>query len=176
MTSPANQRCDCAVFRTLGSCRHIRRQAAEEAAPGAVEAGEVAPAQVIACRAADIGLAPARVYVPNELPETLPDLPETDCMGCGRALGIAQRRSGLCLWCGAARNGHRLADLAAPELESEPGHDALPGHMCQGGCGYAAGPAYMPPPGDGMCIPCRIRKTGEIPAGYGLSSGTAVVS
>lgn len=175
MTSLGNQRCDCAVFRTLGSCRHIRRQVGEEAAPGAVAVGETAPAQVIACRAADIGLVPARVYVPNDLPETRPDLPASDCMDCGRALAVARRRSGLCWRCGAARNGHRLAEVAESELYLESGHDALPEHMCRAGCGYAASVAYMPPPADGMCIPCRIRKTGEIPAGYRLPGDTAVI-
>ena len=173
MTSPENQRCDCVAFRTLGACRHIRQPNGEGRFRGVAEAAEAAPAQVIACRAADIGPAPAPAYVPNDLPETRPDLPETDCMDCGRALGMARRRSGLCWRCGAIRNGHRLSEGVEPEPDS--GDDALPGHMCRAGCGYAAGVAYMRPPVDGMCIPCRIRKTGEIPAGYELSGDTVVV-
>lgn len=43
------------------------------------------------------------------------------------------------------------------------------------GCGVITAPAYMPEPPDGLCIPCRIRKTGAIPAGYALSSSADVV-
>ena len=35
-------------------------------------------------------------------------------------------------------------------------------------CGAITAPAYMPAPPDGLCRPCHIRETGEIPAGYAL--------
>ena len=53
-----------------------------------------------------------------------------------------------------------LSLVAAPQSDHPP-------HCCAD-CGRPARPAYLPPPPDRLCIPCRIASTGAVPDGYAV--------
>lgn len=63
----------------------------------------------------------------------------------------------------AGRDGLEAVALslgAAPQSDHPP-------HCCAV-CGRPARPAYLPPPSDRLCIPCRIASAGAVPDGYAV--------
>lgn len=57
-------------------------------------------------------------------------------------------------------------EAVALSLGAAPRSDHPP-HCCAD-CGRPARPAYLPPPPDRLCIPCRIASTGAVPDGYAV--------
>ena len=55
-------------------------------------------------------------------------------------------------------------EAVALSLGAAPQSDHPP-HCCAV-CGRPARPAYLPPPPDRLCIPCRIASAGAVPDGY----------
>ena len=57
-------------------------------------------------------------------------------------------------------------EAVALSLGAAPQSDHPP-HCCAV-CGRPARPAYLPPPSDRLCIPCRIASAGAVPDGYAV--------
>ena len=58
-------------------------------------------------------------------------------------------------------------EAVALSLGAAPQSDHPP-HCCAV-CGRPARPAYLPPPPDRLCIPCRIASAGAVPDGYAVN-------